>query len=303
MENTEQLKITDKVVLFNGGLLDTTAICPFKWRAFGIVGSFQSAEQAFQWAKAMKFYDFETASAIMKTTNAIGLRTLGESVKNFDNERWLQFRFDFLYGVNYAKFSQHRASYACLTDERFDGKMFGFAVEDVDFGIGYPITDNEATDERTWRGHNLVGKALFSIRERIIAEEKDAESGLVMEEDCYFPPVNELLGWCDSVASIGWTLGMDEHKDFYLMQTEKETEESEPESEELAKFLSCSTPIEHCVAIAAPELYEVARATYETLMNRDFDPDNLNKLRAMAKNALHAATGNSYRSRQTEVKA
>lgn len=291
MEYTGQLRTTDKVVLFKGGILDTMATCPFKWRAFGIVGNFQCVEQAFLWAKAMQSYDFETAGAIMKTTNEIGLKTLGTSVKNFDRERWIQHQFDFLYYANYAKFSQHREAYAFLTDERFAGKMFGFAVEDEQLGIGWNIDDEAATDERSWRGHNTLGKALFSIRERILAEEKDAESGLVMEEDCYFPPVNELLGWCDSVASIGWTLGMDEHKSFYLNQTEKETEESEPESEELAKFTSESTPAEHSLILAAPELYEVARLTYDTIFNRNFDPDNLNRLRSMAKNAMKVATG------------
>lgn len=56
-----------------------------------------------------------------------------------------------------------------ITDEKFNGKTFVEASpSDPIWGIMMPIGDPNIVDETNWKGQNLLGKALTSVREELV---------------------------------------------------------------------------------------------------------------------------------------
>lgn len=71
-------------------------------------------------------------------------------------------------------------------------------------------------------------------------------------------PVEELLGWCDSVAEVGWRAKDD--ADLTLVELfERETAESEVETAEVASCGGCGQEANARLVAAAPDLYRAAR--------------------------------------------
>ena len=71
-------------------------------------------------------------------------------------------------------------------------------------------------------------------------------------------PVKELLGWCDSVAEVGWRTKDD--ADLTLIELyERDKPDSEAETEEIAAFGGCGQEANARLCAAAPCLYDAAR--------------------------------------------
>lgn len=71
-------------------------------------------------------------------------------------------------------------------------------------------------------------------------------------------PVKELLGWCDSVAEVGWRTKDD--ADLTLIELyERDKPDSEAETEEIAAFGGCGQEANARLCAAAPRLYDAAR--------------------------------------------
>jgi ribA/ribD-fused uncharacterized protein len=69
--------------------------------------TFNTAEQAMMFGKAVTFGDFESADKIYATENARTQKELGRQVKNYNDEIWSAIRLKWVTLVNYNKFSQH----------------------------------------------------------------------------------------------------------------------------------------------------------------------------------------------------
>lgn len=164
-------RVTDKYVFFYGSFLSNFARCKFTWEYMGHIHEFFCTEQAFMWAKAQYFGDYATARKILDVIgDPMECKKLGRLVKNYDDEKWSEVRYDVMRDVNFARFDQCLYHHNKILDPEFDGKTFVEASPtDGIWGIKMGIKDNGILDERNWKGQNLLGKALTEVRERLLA--------------------------------------------------------------------------------------------------------------------------------------
>lgn len=69
--------------------------------------TFNCAEQAMMYEKAMLFGDTETAAKIMAETYPGEQKNLGREVKGYVDSEWAAVRLEVVTKINYFKFSQH----------------------------------------------------------------------------------------------------------------------------------------------------------------------------------------------------
>lgn len=123
--------------------------------------TFNCCEQFMMYSKAMLFNDKETAQMILVETSPRKQKSLGRRVKGFNENKWSNFKENIVYNANVAKFSQNSRLRDVLlstgNEELCEASPF-----DTIWGIG--ITENEAKNGKTWRGQNLLGKALMYVR-------------------------------------------------------------------------------------------------------------------------------------------
>jgi ribA/ribD-fused uncharacterized protein len=134
---------------------------------------FFCSEQAFMWEKAKYFKDEETASLILMVDTPMKAKQLGRKVRNYVDSEWDKVRFDVMYEVNLAKFSQNDELKRKLLDPKFDGKTFVEASPyDNIWGIKIGLGDARLHDEKNWMGQNLLGKVITKVRETLKSESK-----------------------------------------------------------------------------------------------------------------------------------
>lgn len=163
------LDITDTHVFFYKEWPSNFRRCSFTYSSRFAPGRpveiFFCTEQAFMWEKANFFGDTRTADAIIKVATPMGAKTLGRQVKPFDTERWAKVRYEVMIHVNLEKYLQNEDLREKLLDPRFDGKTFVEASPvDGIWGILMPMGANGIDDESNWRGQNLLGKAITTVR-------------------------------------------------------------------------------------------------------------------------------------------
>lgn len=164
------MKITDEYVFFYKDWLSNFQRTKFIWAltfpakvAGGL--EFTSTEQAFMYAKAMFFHDYEIADQILKTTKPNDARLLGRKVRNYNDKEWDKVRYDIFYSLNLAKYNQDSKLKQKLLDSQFNDKVFVEASPiDRIWGIGYD-EDHAEYNEHAW-GRNYLGKILTNIRNR-----------------------------------------------------------------------------------------------------------------------------------------
>lgn len=162
-------RVTDKYVFFYGSFLSNFTRCSFTWEYMGESHEFFCTEQAFMWAKARFFGDSVSAKRILDVIgDPMECKKLGRLVKNYDDEKWSEVRYNVMRDANFARFSQCTYHQNKFLDPEFDGKTFVEAspVDGV-WGIKMGIKDKGVLDERNWRGQNLLGKALTEIRKQL----------------------------------------------------------------------------------------------------------------------------------------
>ena len=164
------IKITDKFAFFFTEWPSNFKETSFTWEAFGEKHEFFCTEQAFMWAKAKYFGDEVTASKILLEQNSpMACKQLGRLVENYDDKKWNLVRYSFMHDVNYEKYKQDLMLRAKLLNPQFDNKTFVEASPtDRIWGIGLGIEDHNLENENSWRGQNLLGKAITQVRAEII---------------------------------------------------------------------------------------------------------------------------------------
>lgn len=130
---------------------------------------FNCVEQMLMYAKARLFGDEFRAAEIMATLDPSEQKAIGRKVEGFVESVWVARREAILLHALYAKFTQHE-----------DLKLEMIATGDLDFveasgsdrvyGVGRWQSDPRIFDRRFWRGLNLLGLALNSVRFRIVEE-------------------------------------------------------------------------------------------------------------------------------------
>lgn len=165
------MKVTDKHVFFWGEWPSNWY--PSKFTAYydGKPYEFDNSEQYFMFVKAKIFGDEDAALKILlHGKNPRVAKTIGREVKNYDDKVWDEKRYDIMVDACYHKFSQNVDLMNEILSEEYEGKGFCEASPiDRLWGIG--IGEKEASDdESTWKGQNLLGKALDEVRKRLLDE-------------------------------------------------------------------------------------------------------------------------------------
>uniref|UniRef100_A0AC35TUJ6 DUF1768 domain-containing protein n=1 Tax=Rhabditophanes sp. KR3021 TaxID=114890 RepID=A0AC35TUJ6_9BILA len=124
---------------------------------------FNCSEQYFMFAKAQQFKDGEAAKAILMESNPLKQKELGRRVKNFNKEIWDQESYKFMEKAVRAKFNQNAKLKTILLSTN-DATLVECAPRDSIWGIGCDITNPARLDKKCWKGQNLLGQALMSVR-------------------------------------------------------------------------------------------------------------------------------------------
>lgn len=125
-----------------------------------------TAEHFMMAEKARLFEDQEAAqkAALAKTPGEA--KRIGREVKGFDEEIWLQHRFDIVVKANLLKFSQNNdlKNYLLNTGERV---LVEASPVDSIWGVGLAVDDPLVESPESWQGLNLLGFALMEAREQL----------------------------------------------------------------------------------------------------------------------------------------
>jgi ribA/ribD-fused uncharacterized protein len=129
--------------------------------------TFTCAEQAMMHGKAKLFGDRAIARKILATALPRQHKELGRKVQSFDEHTWEKHREGIVMAANLAKFGQN----ADLREQLLataGTKLVEASPHDRIWGIGLDADDPRAANPAQWRGQNLLGKILTSVREQLL---------------------------------------------------------------------------------------------------------------------------------------
>ncbi|MEO8699158.1 MAG: NADAR family protein [Kofleriaceae bacterium] len=130
--------------------------------------TFNCAEQYMMHGKALLFDDANTAAEILAADHPREHKALGRKVKNFDDAIWKRSREAIVLAGNRAKFTQSAELRAVLLETRGTTLVEASPYDKI-WGIGLAATDPRAQDPAQWKGQNLLGKVLTSLRDELLA--------------------------------------------------------------------------------------------------------------------------------------
>ena len=138
------------------------------WPAAFVVNdvTYPTAEHFMMAEKARLFGDEETRKEILKADGPKAAKELGRRVKDFDETRWREHRFEFVVKGNLAKFGQNQDLARFLVGTG-DAVLVEASPRDQIWGIGLGANNERAMDPAQWRGLNLLGFALMEVRKRL----------------------------------------------------------------------------------------------------------------------------------------
>ncbi len=127
---------------------------------------YANAEQYMMAAKARLFKDEESLEKILASTSPREMKSIGRTIKNFDQSVWEQKREQIVFDANMAKFSQDIVLKRVLLDTK-DKVLVEASPVDSIWGIGLHETNPDAQDPRKWQGLNLLGFILMRVRDKL----------------------------------------------------------------------------------------------------------------------------------------
>lgn len=137
---------------------------PCEFQVDGV--TYASAEHYMMAGKARLFGDTGALQQILEAPTPAAAKKLGRKVKAFDGPTWDAHGFDIVVQGNLAKFSQDPRLKAHLLGTG-DAVLVEAAPNDRSWGIGLVASDPRSQDPRHWRGNNLLGFALMSVRTQL----------------------------------------------------------------------------------------------------------------------------------------
>lgn len=128
--------------------------------------TFTSMEQYMMYKKAMLFGDTEVASKILKTSDVAKIKTLGREARGFNSEVWDVNKIEIVTTGLKHKFLQNPVLAQKLMGTG-DAILAECAVKDTVWGIGLSMKDPKRFDMSQWRGQNLLGQCLMTVRQQL----------------------------------------------------------------------------------------------------------------------------------------
>lgn len=156
------MKTTDKFVFFWNGIYSQWYRAPFSIDGVRFV----TCEQYMMYKKALVFGDEEIANKILETEYPDEQKALGKLVKGFDRAIWDQNCFSIVYEGNLAKFSQNPE----LKEELLatgDRVIVEASPYDFIWGIRMGEDNKDLESPSQWRGLNLLGFAIMTVRNQL----------------------------------------------------------------------------------------------------------------------------------------
>jgi len=137
-----------------------------QWKLTKIVDkdiSYNCAEQYMMYQKAKLFGDIISCNKIMCEQLPIFQKALGREVSGYDDDTWNQNKFDIVVEGNLLKFTQNEELKKILLSTK-DKMIVEASYVDPVWGIGLHYNDDKILDEDNWRGENLLGKAIMTVK-------------------------------------------------------------------------------------------------------------------------------------------
>lgn len=128
--------------------------------------TYPTAEHYMMAGKARVFKDGQVLADILQASDPDAVKRLGRKVKNYDEQTWIENRFQIVVDGNFAKFSQHPDMAAFLLRTGNSVIVEASPVDRI-WGIGMAKDDPACQDPRQWQGLNLLGFALMEVRHRL----------------------------------------------------------------------------------------------------------------------------------------
>jgi ribA/ribD-fused uncharacterized protein len=126
---------------------------------------YNSADQYIQSQKCKLFDDDIGHAKIMRARNAWEIRKLGSRARNFIPQRWATEAPRITYDALRAKFLQNSDPQRILLET--GDTVIGEASRDSLWGIGCALHDRHVLQQHTWKGENVMGKALMKLRSEL----------------------------------------------------------------------------------------------------------------------------------------
>lgn len=119
--------------------------------------------------KAVLFGDIASATKIVNTSDPKEQKALGRLVNGFNEAVWNQHKLDIMVKGLLLKFGQNESLKQQLLATG-DKILVEGSPHDKIWGVGLHYSDELILSEKTWRGQNLLGKALMEVRIRLQSE-------------------------------------------------------------------------------------------------------------------------------------
>lgn len=113
--------------------------------------------------KAKLFGATEMADLILAETEPSRQQQLGRTAQGFNRSIWDIHKFGIVWYGNYLKFTQHQDLRERLL-KTGDKILVEASPTDLIWGVGLQADDDSILNPANWKGLNLLGNALMSVR-------------------------------------------------------------------------------------------------------------------------------------------
>ena len=149
------------------GVVDKSCFSQWFPAHFEVDGiQYKTAEHYMMAQKAKLFEDDEIFEKIIQVDHPNEAKMLGRKIQQYQENIWLEHRFDIVVKGNIAKFSQHPnlKNFLLGTHDRI---LVEASPVDKIWGIGLSADDENAEKPLQWKGLNLLGFALMEVRKQL----------------------------------------------------------------------------------------------------------------------------------------
>lgn len=152
--------------LSRNGLLLFWGQWPSNWEQSPFVidnVTYNCVEQYMMAEKARLFGDLQAEARIMSTADPKDQKRYGSQVTPYNDAKWADVRYDVVLKATIEKYRQNPELKAKLLASV--GRFVEASPDDCIWGIGLRATDPRAWQPETWRGMNLLGRAIDEARD------------------------------------------------------------------------------------------------------------------------------------------
>ena len=131
--------------------------------------TFHSSESYYMYYKALYSYNYEIAEQILSLKSAALVKKLGSNLPGHNTKKWRKICILVMSIANWYKYNQNPELKRILLSTR--GILLVEASRsDQYWSCGLEMHSKDIVDKKKWRGLNVLGRILMSIRDRILSK-------------------------------------------------------------------------------------------------------------------------------------